>query len=202
MRKAGIIVLLVLLTGMPVLITAQDNNPSVETDWDDYQYELYAPGDQTFIISLGVVFPIAFLGDPSADISKISPRIGGTGSLNLNYYLTSSIFVGAEIAGMFLPTIDRETLFIIPLGIKVGTQFIFDRFEFPISGTIGISWRNYLDNSYFGMYMKAGGSAYFRTTTYWGFGLSSNLYWFPEWTKERSIQGLFLDLTLSARYHF
>ncbi|MCL2809985.1 MAG: hypothetical protein FWD24_08010 [Treponema sp.] len=201
MRKAWIIILIVLLTGIPVLLSAQVNNPETETDWDDYHYELYSPGDQSFIISLGVVFPIAFLGK-GGDISKIDPPIGGTGSLNLNYYITSSVFIGAEIAGMFLPVINGETLFIIPLGIKFGTQFILDRFEFPISGAIGVSWRNFQDEGYFGLYMKAGGSVFFRTTTYWAFGLSSNLYWFPEFRADNNIHGLFLDLTLGARYHF
>jgi hypothetical protein len=79
------------------------------------------------------------------------------------------------------------------------------RFEFPIAGTIGVAWQNYLNEGYFGLYMKAGGSAFFRATTYWAFGLTTNWYWFPQWIREdpsKNVDGHFLDFTLSARYHF
>jgi hypothetical protein len=184
-----------------MLLTAQDNNPSFETDWDDYHYELFAPGDQTFLISLGIITP---MNNTGAFNDKIDPPIGGTGSLILNYFLTPRLFIGGEIGGLFLPTIGGGTLFIVPLGIRVGTQFVLDgRFEFPIAAAIGMSWRNYLNLGYFGLYTKASASAFYRTTTYWGFGATVNWYWFPEFrAQQESIHAHFFDFNLSARYHF
>ncbi|MCL2721927.1 MAG: hypothetical protein FWD47_11395 [Treponema sp.] len=199
MRKAGIIIILALIMCLPVLSAQDGNAPSIETDWDDFHYDLYAPGDQTFIISLGITTPMAFIG---GDKSKISPSIGGAGSLIFNYYLTSKIFIGAEATGLFLSTVGNNTLFVIPVGARIGTQFIWGNFEFPVACALGISWRRYLNFGYVGLYTKVTGSAFYRLTNGWSFGLTSNLYWLPEFRAENSVNGIFMDFTLSARYHF
>jgi len=105
---------------------------------------------------------------------------------------------------MFLPTIGGNTLFLIPIGARVGTQFIVWRFEFPVSLSVGVNWHNFLNETYFGMYAKLGGSAFFRVTSEWAFGISATWGWFPEWTNEprKNIDGNIVELTVSARYHF
>jgi hypothetical protein len=52
--------------------------------------------------------------------------------------------------------------------------------------------------------MKAGASVFFRFNPDWSFGLNTAWAWYPEWPKdkEHSMDGNFMDLTLSARYHF
>ena len=202
-RKADIIIILLFLS-LPAFVFAQADDPSGETDWDSYQVELYSPGDQTFMISLGVMFPLAFINNGEVVNNNIEPPIGGTGSLIYNYFLTSKFFIGGEISGMFLPTIREYTLYVIPLGFRFGTQFIAGRFEFPIAASVGMAWHTYIDKGYYGLYLKGGGSAFFRATAGWAFGISTYYYWLPQWTdnKSENVDGHFLDLTLSARYHF
>jgi hypothetical protein len=204
MQKVGTI-LLILLLALPVLLFAQeDTDPDVEPDWGDYTNALYSKGDQTFMVSLGVVFPTIWLNDGNVISHNITPPVGGTGTLALNYYLSSLFFIGGEIGGMFFTTLDNSNLYTISLGIRGGIQFNVWKIEIPISLSVGMSWQTYLNTGYYGFYLKGGLAAYFRATNDWSFGLSSNWIWLPEWTNEsrKNIDGNFVDLTLSARYHF
>jgi hypothetical protein len=200
MRKAGVLLLL-LMTCLPFLLVAQEDD---DPEWDYYYDDIHSKGDQTFIISLGTVFPTVFVSESSVIEHKFSPPVGFTGSLSYHYYFYSSIFLGAEAGFMILPTLGGNTLFMIPLGIKGGYQFNYRKFEFPVSMTLGVSWHRYLSMGYFGFYMKGGGAAFYRVSNSWSFGLNANWYWFPErtGTKSDNVHGNMLDLTLCARYHF
>jgi len=201
-RNAGINIIILLLIFLPVQLFAQ-SDPDEETDWENYQYDYYAPGDQTFQISLGVAVPTVYLDYQRKPMVNNAP-VGGVGSLIFNYYIKPKLYVGGELSGMFVPTKGGNTMFVIPLGPRIGTQFIVGRFEFPIAASIGMAWQTFLSHRYFGMYMKGGGGALVRAKNNWAFGLSTNLYWFPQWTKEKekNADALFLDITFSARYHF
>jgi hypothetical protein len=205
MRKAGI--LFVLFMFFQILLYAQDNEdePDIEPDWNDvYTADLYSRGDQVFIISLGTVFPAVFTSNGGIIQHNFSPPVGGAGTLSYCYFFSSNIFAGGELGGMFLPTLGKNTVFIIPVGVRAGYQFLVWRFEFPLNLAIGMAWHRHIDMTYYGLYLKGGGSAFFRFNSDWSFGLSSNWYWFPEWTsdKSKSIDGNIVDLTLSVRYHF
>jgi hypothetical protein len=196
---------LTLLLCFPILVFAQNvNEPDIEFEWDDFPVELYVRGDQTFLISLGVVLPTIFLNNGTPLDHQITPPVGGMGSLAYNYYLNSMFFLGGEVGISFLPTLAGNTVFLIPLGLRGGTQFIFGRFEFPITLAFGMSWHNYLNFVYYGMYAKLGGAAYFRVTNDWSFGISANWGWFPQWTSNPSqnVDANIMDISLSARYHF
>jgi len=193
----------ILFLGMTVLLTAQET-PDIEVDWDDYSMDLYTRGDQTFTISLGVVFPTLFFFKDENMNHQITPPVGGTGSLAYYYYFNSFFFTGFEVGIMVLPTLANNALYIIPLGARAGTQFIKGRFEFPVYMSFGMAWQNYLNLGYYGIYARAGGGAFFRPIADWSFGLSTSWSWFPQWTNEpsKNVAGNFVDLTLSARYHF
>jgi hypothetical protein len=207
MQKIGGI-LLILLLGFPIILAAQQDDdpsaPAIETDWDDFVYDLYVKGDQTFIISLGTVFPALFINNGNIINPHNVRPVGGSGSLVYNYYFGSKFFIGGELTGMFIHTLRRYTLFIVPLGMRAGTQYIFGRFEFPLALSLGMVWQTYLDNGYYGLYIKANASAYFRITSQWSFGLNSSWGWFPQWTndKTQNVDGNFVNLQLAARYHF
>jgi hypothetical protein len=200
MRKAGVLLLL-LLTCLPFLLAAQEDE---EPEWDYYYDDIHSRGDQTFIISLGTIFPTIFMNNGQKIEHKFSPPVGGIGFLSYQYYFKTNIFVGGEVSFMFAPTLGGNTLFIIPLGVKGGYQFNYRKFEFPISLSVGVSWHRYLSMLYFGPYLKAGGAAFYRFSNSWSFGINSNWLFFPEWTgkKSENVYGNMLELTLCARYHF
>jgi len=200
------IALIFLLVCLPVLIFAQedDRDPSIEDDWEIYETDLYTRGDQTFIISVGTVFPAVFVNDGNVIKHNFDPPVGGIGSLAYNYYLNGNIFLGAEFGFLFNATLGKNTAYFIPLGIRGGYQFNVLRFEFPLTLTLGVIWHNYLNLGYFGMYMKGGGAAFYRYSQNWSFGITTNWFWLPQWTGEsrKNVDGNIIELTLSARYHF
>ncbi|MCL2208790.1 MAG: hypothetical protein FWC19_04200 [Treponema sp.] len=199
MHKAGVF-LLILLMGFPILLAAQDDD---DYEWDYYD-DLYAIGDQTFIITLGTILPMFMQINGETAPNKYTPPVGGAGSLCYNYYLNANIFAGAEVSAMFIGTLGSNTLFMLPVGIRGGYQFNIWKMEIPISIGVGMVWHRFIDQGYYGMYLKGGVSAFYRATTTWSFGINSNWYWFPQWVedKTKNAYGNFLDLTISARYHF
>jgi len=181
-------------------------------DWGFHMMDLYARGDQTFAITLGVVFPTVFyhhvgsFGPPH----NFSPPVGGAGSLSYSYFFGPRFFVGGEIGVSFNYTIGQNTIFIVPIGLRAGWQFVFGRFEFPITFTGGIAPQRFMDLSYFGWFLRGGVSGFFRFNSEWSFGLNTDWTWFPQRPprreedgyRNRNVDGNMLGLTISARYHF
>ena len=186
-----------------------DNGDWVAPGKNKYIPDKYTRGDQTVTISLGTIFPAALTYHRKATTHNIKPPVGGGISLVYSYFLGSNLFLGAEIGFITFFTLSKNALFLIPIGVRAGWQFIFRRFEFPLSASIGIVPQRYLANGYFGMYIKLTPSAYFRYNPNWSFGLSMDYSWLPQWPKEdgRRASGKDRDLhiigvSLSARYHF
>jgi hypothetical protein len=98
-------------------------------------------------------------------------------------------------------------LYMIPFGLRVGYQFVVNRFEFPLSLMVGAAPQRKLEEGYFGPILKPGASAFWRFNADWSFGLNAAWWFVPQWPKpesgvRHSVYGNFLELTLSARYHF
>jgi hypothetical protein len=198
---------LLALAGWGVPLWAQeegDGEAPVESDWNMYAPELYSRGDQTFLISLGVVVPAIFLNQGEIIDHNISPQVGGTGSLTYNYFLDSRFSIGGEAGGLFASTVGQNVLYIIPIGFRLGYQLVFNRFEFPFTVTVGIAPQKYLDKDYLGFFAKAGGAFFYRFHPDWSFGVNANWCWFPQWVEDstQNVDGNFVDITISARYHF
>jgi hypothetical protein len=202
MRKAGAFLLVLLFSFS--LLYAQENETPPDGDWDYYAPDSYSRGDQTFTISLGMIFPTVFFNNGKTINHNLNPPVGGAGALSYNYYFTPNIFLGGEVSGAFMPTLGNNMYYAILLGARTGYQFYFWRLEFPVNVTVGMVWHRFLNSKYYGLYMKGGGGAYFRFNSEWSFGISSSWYWLPQWTNERrtNVDGNMVDLLLSARYHF
>jgi hypothetical protein len=162
---------------------------------------IYSAGDRTFCISAGMIFPTVFF-DGSGKIEH-NIGFGGTGFLSFQYFLTSHIFIGGELGGMFTPTISENMFFMVPMGLRIGYQFVVGRFEFPLSIMIGGAPQSYIEEWYFGLIIKPMASIFFRFFPDWSFGLNAAWWWTPQWPKSgENFYGNFLELTLSAAYHF
>ena len=124
-------------------------------------------------------------------------------------FLGPHFFLGIEIGVKFNSTLQQNTIFLIPIGMRTGWQFIMNRFEFPLFMTIGFAPQRVLDSSYTGLFLKGGGGAFYRFNPDWSFGLNTDWNWYPQWPREdgrrvpnKDVYGNILGLTLSARYHF
>ena len=204
MHRAGAFILLLLMGLSPLFAQEEDDDPSVEIDWDDYTSDLYGQGDQTITISLGTIFPTVFLNNGNVIDHNFTPPVGGTGSIAYSYFFTSHFFIGAEIGGFFIFTLAGNTFGNVNLSAKAGYQFNVWKLEFPIAASIGMTWHTYLNHLYYGFYIKGSAGAFFRATPQWSFGIILNWEWLPEWTDNttKNIDGNFLGTLISARYHF
>jgi hypothetical protein len=177
-----------------------DPNLPLESDWPDSMPELYSRGDKIFGISLGPILPTVFI-DKQEGVKDANIGVGGGGSLAYIYFLNSHLFVGGELGGMFAFTKAENALFIVPMGARFGYQFIAGRFEFPLSLMVGFAPQTYLEKNYFGFFVKPSASAFWRFNPDWSFGLNAAWWWVPQWA-DRTVHGNFLELSVSARYHF
>ncbi|MDR3355813.1 MAG: hypothetical protein LBO04_01335 [Spirochaetaceae bacterium] len=178
-------------------------NLPITTDWDGIPLTGYTRGDQTFTISLGVLFPLFFVSK-SGDLLENKLFIGGTGSLAYNYFWNSNLFIGGILQGSFSQTLGKNFLYLIPIGITAGYQFVLRRFEFPFSITVGGMTEQYLTYNGYWMFLKPQASGFFRFNSDWSFGLNAAWWIVPQWSKEpeKDATGNFFELTLCARYHF
>jgi hypothetical protein len=186
-----------------------DRDIYLEREWSSAGVSRYIKGDQTFTVCLGLIKPLFYMDQQEGYLST-KMNLGGVGSLGYAYFLDSHFFLGGELSGMFASTMGDNMFFIVPIGFLGGYQFLFSRFEFPLSLSIGVAPQTYQKHNYFGFFSKASGGAYFRFNTNWSFGLNTSFWWIPEWTfKIRSgysgnvnIHGFIWDFKLAARYHF
>ena len=183
-----------------------DEEAPIDDLWEGYYADPYGRGDQTFTITLGVIFPTLFYDNNGERITNhnFNPPVGGTGSLSYNYFFHKYYFLGIEIGVKFNYTLGENTLFIIPIGVRTGVQFVYRRIEFPIVIVAGVSPHRYLNYSYVGFFLKGGASVFFRFNPDWSFGLNAEWSWYPQRPRDpaRNTDGNFFGVTLTARYHF
>lgn len=179
----------------------EDNEIPVEAEVE-YRPFLYARGDQTIGINVGVLFPLFFTGEGGVVDNKV--MLGGTGTIAYNYFLSSHFFVGGEIGGMFAGTKGENLLYIVPITAHVGYQLILDRFEIPLSLSLGIAPQSHLNNRYFGFFVKPSASVFFRIHPDWSLGLNTGWWLVPEWgtNTQKDIIGHFFEVTVAVRHHF
>ena len=187
-----------------------DGDIPFEPEWDWHMPDLYSRGDQTFTITLGVIFPAFFRDYNREFVTNNFSTVGGAGSLAYTHFLSSNFFLGGEIGGQFNGTLARNMIFFIPIGLRSGWQFVFGRFELPLTLATGVVFHRLLTHSYAGLFVRAGASVFYRFSPEWSFGLNTDWHWYPQWirrndgsfNRERSINGNIISATFSARYHF
>ena len=131
-------------------------------------------------------------------------KIGGSGSLAYQYFLTDNFNLGGEVGFNYTTTIGDHVFYYIPIFLKAGYQFNVGKFEIPFALGIGGAIQNYIDRSYFGFAVKPEIGIFYRTSSDWSFGFCGGVYVLPQWYKESKYNytGIITDLSLSVRYHF
>lgn len=163
---------------------------------DGYVYEQNGAGDQFLKIDLLANFPLNFKG-------QVKTGLG----LSLGYYrfISTNFAIGGDAILGYNITIGKKALVTVPLNFGVLYQPYVGKFEFPLSAGIGFATTTCQGMSYFpSLSAKAAAGAYYRFSEIWSFGISTDIYWIPQWCKDSSKNdnGLFASAGLSARYHF
>jgi hypothetical protein len=176
----------------------------LESDWSRIDQQ-YTRGDKLFNISLGLEFPLFAVSEwHISDDMKGQMKLGGTGALAYDYFLTPHLALGGEVGGIFVRTIGKSVYYAVPIGFRISYQFVFSSFEFPLTFSLGFAPQKELDLGYFGPFLKFEGGAFWRYNADWSFGLRSSWLFIPQFNAhpEETFFGNFSGLTLSARYHF
>ena len=178
-------------------VFAQDEYDDEDVYDDGYTYEQNGSGDQFLKIDLAANFPLNF-------DDKLYIGIGA--SVGYYYFLTRNIGVGFDAIIGWNNSIGQKPLITVPVTVGVMFQPYIGKFEFPIMLNVGFSTTSCQNLTYFpGFSAKATAGAYYRINETWSLGISSTLYWMPQWffdDSSKNDNGLFTMLGVSLRYHF
>jgi len=163
----------------------------------------YSLGDQTFCINAGLFIPMFFMSwTPSVAPTQLS--LGGMGSIQWQAYLAPQIRIGGELGALFALSPNTNFLFMADLTAKISYVFTVYPFEIPIYLGAGASLVRYQDSQTIDPLLKPGASFYWIFNSSWSFGLNVVYWWDMQFSAvpEQSRVGNFLEITLSALYHF
>ncbi len=199
-KKIFILVCLAAFLLIPIFSWGQETSKNV-------QQISYSKGDQNFILNGGLFLPLFFLsldGTVSPALQKAYP--GVTGSLSWVSFLDNRLYLGFEFGGTYSGTLNR-TFFMIPVMGKFGYVYTTYPFEIPLSVGAGVDFIKLEDLFTTTAVLKPEAGFYWNWSSEWAFGLNV-AYWFvPELyfsdgLSDQSMFGNFLDIRLSAMYHF
>ncbi|MCK5673989.1 MAG: hypothetical protein KAH95_11470 [Spirochaetales bacterium] len=194
-----LIVLIILFTS--VLSFAQDA--------PEQFLEPYSRGSQTFSINIGLLVPLFILFPNQDDVyvpfgDQLS--LGGTGSLEWAAFLNSRWSLGVGLAGTFAFTPQENTHSLIPITANLTYNYLFKSFEIPIIFGAGFAVNRVDEQVYFGSIAKLGTGFFWNMDAEWAFGLRTQYWIVPEIyfdsNSENTAYGNFLDIGLSAKFHF
>jgi hypothetical protein len=169
------------------------------------QVSQYNLGDQTLSINAGVFLPLFLLPTGTPLLGGGHLTVGAAGSLCWAAYVTPDIRLGAEVGGSWCADVNGNALFMLPLVAKASYVFAFYPFEVPVSIAVGPNLIKYGNLYNLDLLVKPGVSAYWTYNSSWSFGVNAN-YWFDmqfdTTSSANSRQGSFLEVSLSALYHY
>ncbi len=194
-----VIVLLLALAGPLFAAESPSGQPS--------QYSL---GDQTLSINAGMFVPLFLLPGGTVLLAPSSPggpphlTLGAVGSLNWAAYLGPQVRLGLDVAGNFTVSPNGNSLLMLPFIVKGSWVFTVYPFEIPVSLGVGMNIVKYVDKSTIDLLVRPGISGMWIFNASWSFGLNLN-WWFDMQFASNPADsriGNFLEVTLSALYHF
>lgn len=178
---------------------------------ENSRIEYHTMGDQVFGINAGLFIPL-FINNPALSWSdsdafnSTNLSVGGHGALYYGAYLNNNIQLGMEVGAIFATSPNKHNFYMIPITIR-GTyefQFLNNLISVPVSLGAGINMSSYLENFHVDMILKPAVGAYWNHSSSWSFGLNTTYWWVPQIYKDKEYNriGNFMDVSLSAVYHF
>jgi len=157
----------------------------IHAEEDEEYVPTYDLGNQLLIINGGLFLPL-FFQELGGTIHDTNLSLGGVGSIQWAAHLNNTKTLGLEGGGMFAFSPNNRSL-----SISAGINFTRLGSSFQILPIV-----------------KPGVSAYWNYSSEWAFGVNffywwiPNIYTGPNPPKEQSRLGNFLEISLSAMYHF
>ena len=202
-----VLLILIITLIAATFISAQENNPAEAPE--DQGPSLYQLGDQIFSINAGLFIPLYYRNPGDFSTAPTNLTLGGTGSLEYSSFINSTMTLGLSLKGMFAYTPTERLLSMFPITAKY-TYYISNSypFEFPLYVNAGFCISRLESETFYGPTIMPGAGAIWNMSSAWGFGVNMTYWWVPMWygssseDVEKSRFGNFLDISLSATYHF
>ena len=168
----------------------------------------YDTGDQIFALHLGGIAPLFSIDPNTGDFTPFTDHLmfGGCGYIEWGSYLNNNMILGIEFGGLFSETPNR-VLYSIPVTAKFTYVTHTYPLEIPFSAGLGFGITKLQDQTYFGPIVKLGGGIRFAIKGDWALGVITQglfvpEFYFDEEKADKSRIGTFLEICLSAVYHF
>ncbi len=199
--KTKLILIAIILLLITVFISAQDTTEQF--------LEPYSKGSQTFTINAGLLIPL-FMVFPNQSPAYVpfekQLSLGGSGSLEWAAFLNNRWSLGVGIAGTFSSTPQKNTFSFVPITANITYNFLFNAFELPLFAGAGIAVNKVDNQVYFGSIAKIGAGFFWNMDAQWSFGIRTQYWVVPEIyfgsQSDKTAYGNFLDINLSAKFHF
>lgn len=204
-RVIGAVTVILFCSAFTVL--AQSNDEPDEFTPITEGFTEYSLGDQMLAINLGLMIPLYFNWGPDG-FARTNLSVGGVGSLEWGSFINNNVAFGAELGGTFMFTPNGRALFMVPITGKVSYFFRPYPFEIPVFIGAGLNISRIDDQTKFDPILKPGASFYWAYNPEWSFGLNAVWWWVPQFYRGPKPPsgdtrvGNFLELSLSALYHF
>ena len=200
LMKRFLISISILLISICPIFAQSEEEPAAPAE--NFSYAQNDKGDQFIKIGVMPNFPLNF---------EDKLYIGGAVQLGYYRFLNTWFAVGGELMAGYNLTLGSNIFTFVPITGGVMFQPSIWKFEFPVTLSTGMTFRTYNNKKRFpDPVFKAEAGAFFRIAESWSFGLSGEFLYLPEWwykdTSNNMIfqneNGLFVQATISARYHF
>ena len=171
------------------------------------QVATYSLGDQMLSLNLGLFVPLFFYGG-SAGVTGTNLSLGGTGSIMWSSFLDNNWALGFDIGGAFAFSPNARALFLVSITPRISYVFHNYPFDIPIFLEAGIDFARLQESFKTDPVIKPGASFLWNYNNNWAFGLNAVYWWIPQVytgavvNSTETRYGNFLDITLSALYHF
>lgn len=168
--------------------------------------DYHSMGDQVFGINAGFFIPLFFQNPNDGSIASTNLSLGGNGSLYYGAYLNNNFQVGMEIGAMFSSSPNDNNFYMIPITLRATyeLQFLNNLISVPLYIGYGVNMTSYQDNFNVEMIFKPGFGVFWNQSASWSFGVNTTYWWVPQLYSDPDDNrfGNFLDVSLSAVYHF
>ena len=163
---------------------------------DGYVYTQNGKGDRMFKFGLQGFAPLNF-----------GKQLYFGGAVNLGFYqfLNSWLAIGGETNFSYNVSIGNKILITAPITFGVIAQPTAGKLEFPLSAGVGIGYETWQSMQYFPSFVgRVNAGVYYRFNEAFSLGSEATFFWIPQWVADprQNYNGLFLSVSIGARYHF
>lgn len=208
MRRFFVLLVILSIVCGSVLL-AQEQAPEQGTAQSDATasipvFSQFEKGDILFSLSAGTAFGLGFFNPTTGSFDPANLKPSFTILLSLQRFMTPNIVLGGEVAGYFFSTINDRQFFLAPLGARIGYAFDLNPFFIIPTVSLGAAIMRLSDIGHIDPYIKTGAVFGWSPSQEICYTIHADLMTIPQFYSDSSQNrtGLFLDLIISATYHF